>query len=264
LPRESLTPVGPPVCAEGTGDSSSLVGPVVSLREPSPSDTHLPDAEGAATMPSMRTLMSALSLTLAVGCGGSTAISPQDGGRETDSGGQDSDDDAIDGGQPDATGPWSLVCPAMAPTAGATCTQDSLQCEYGDAWWSISCDQVLGCSHGVWISETPSASTCLPQPGPNPSSCPSNPSFIQNGRVCSQAGLTCYYGQGAICSCDSLPNDAGGAQWGCIPDPGCPSSRPRLGAPCTGTAACTYEACVFAEMCSKGVWQAAQIGCSGQ
>lgn len=33
---------------------------------------------------------------------------------------------------------WSPVCPTVSPTAGAPCSNDGVESEYGDAWWNVS------------------------------------------------------------------------------------------------------------------------------
>jgi hypothetical protein len=191
------------------------------------------------------------------GCGGRTGGAPAgDGG-----GGTDDDGGADAGSQADA-GPWSSVCPASQPAVESACSSEGLECEYGDSWWNVSCDQVVKCTKGLWVTFRPSSSTCLPQPGPNPADCPADPGVIATGSTCPSASLQCFYGQGVDCQCVASDVDGGAPTWDCKPEPGCPSSRPRLGASCSGIELCTYEICVFAEHCDNGVWQGATIGCA--
>jgi hypothetical protein len=168
----------------------------------------------------------------------------------------------LDGGSwglPDAAGePWSPACPETAPGTGSACSVAGVYCEYGAAWWDVSCDTILQCNDGSWETAEVSQETCFPAPPANSPSCPSSPVTIPLGAPCPHPGLACYYGQGAICSC-SVPEglDAldGGAAWGCGPDPGCPSARPRLGTTCQGDQICEYDdASGFAEICQGGIW----------
>lgn len=145
---------------------------------------------------------------------------------------------------------------------GAGCTDESLECEYGSAWWSIACDQVLQCKGGEWTTEQ-LAGTCTPAPGPNAATCPAEPGLVEAGSSCPTANLTCFYGEGANCACEipvfSLPD--AGPSWICEPGPGCPSTMPRLGAPCAGSSTCTYVDCSYGTQCIGGVWQSYVIGC---
>jgi hypothetical protein len=198
--------------------------------------------------------------TAATSCGGRTS------GETTDSGSSNGDAgsaeaDAKDRDAPDdAAGPWSQVCPDAPATPGSACDLDRTQCEYGDAWWNVSCDQVFWCNANQWTVFTVSAANCMPEPGPNPAGCPPDQGVIGN-TACSDTSLVCYYGQGPNCTCVDPGGDAAAARWSCVPGSLCPSTRPRLGAACSGTAACTYELCTFTEACVDGVWQAENGGC---
>jgi hypothetical protein len=203
-----------------------------------------------------------LAAIITVGCGGKTN---GDHAADSASSSGGSSDNGPDGawGQPDGSGPWSPVCPATQPALGASCSANSVMCEYGDAWWSVACDQVVLCQDGRWVVGGAGQNTCLPQPQPNSPACPSNVEIIPNGSTCSQPSLECYYGQGVQCECHPPIDDAGGPpNWVCVPESGCPSSRPRLGAACTGQpSTCTYQPCVFEEVCIGGIWQAGNPGC---
>lgn len=164
-----------------------------------------------------------------------------------------------DGGPPDG-GPWSPVCPDSTPSVGSACTTSGTYCEYGDAWWSISCDTVLLCENDHWDVSNPGTTPCLPEPGPNSPECPQNPSMI--GGSCSEAGLTCHYGMGASCECGQSPLPDASTTWDCQPAPGCPDSRPRLGAPCQVSGLlCGYQGCANRELCAGGIWQISIGGC---
>lgn len=197
-----------------------------------------------------------LASAVTIGCGGRTngdAAPSGDSGSGSGSGGSSEAGDSDS-----ANANWSLVCPDSAPTVGTACTQDQLQCEYGDAWWNVSCDTTVQCIGGQWIADQPSTSPCLPAPGPNPPSCPQNPTAIGH-TACPQLDVECVYGQGVFCTCDSNDPDGGNPYWGCLPEPGCPASRPRLGAPCAGGQVCTYESCVYTQQCADGVWQGGDV-----
>jgi hypothetical protein len=253
-------------------------------------------------MLSMRTLTILLPLTIALSCGGSTRLAPDGGAPDSGSEGSSGSGGGIDSGSLDSGsssgggsasssgggssgctsvsdastvdastwgespdgGPWSPVCPEVQPASGAACPADAqgVHCEYGSTWWSVACATIMYCEPhvGMWVNNNPSPSTCFPEPGPNCVSCPVNPLAAPGS--CNSPGLSCYYGEGSNCRC--------GAQgsWGCYPPSGCPSTRPRIGAPCvTGPpGGCQYT-------CSDGVlclapgptWQpfATNSNCSG-
>lgn len=170
--------------------------------------------------------------------------------------------DDYDGGGTGSS--WSPVCPDSAPTAGKPCgISTSTACEYGDAWWDISCDTVVTCDNYAWVASVPGSGTCTPRPGPNPASCP--PSANTLSAACSDIDLTCYYGT-VECTCGIAglpypPADAGPTFNCAIPGPGCPSVRPRLGATCsTEGLLCNVGAGLFGEQCVGGNWQVATGG----
>jgi hypothetical protein len=216
---------------------------------------------------------------LTLGCGGAVAGSlsgsgdsgaPEGSTHDSgpapfDAGGDDASSN--DGGGHDASPPLSPDCPAALPTAGSACTHENVQCEYGDAWWSVSCDSVVQCQSGVWTPFKPSYEPCSAEPGPNSASCPADFAAVPQGE-CSMNGLTCVYPQGE-CSCAVLLGgpvqiDGGVADWGCVPEQGCPFPRPLLGTPCSGEGIdCTYEACSYGETCTNGLWEALEEGCAG-
>ncbi len=239
-------------------------------------------------MPSMRILAVTLPLALGFSCGGSTRVAPDGGASDSSSGasssgggtgssgggGMDSGSsssgsssgssgcnslsdastiDAGDWGESSDGSSWSPVCPEMQPSTGTTCSGAAVgvSCEYGAAWWSIGCNTVLWCNaqDEAWTNSNPSALGCLPQPGPNCASCPINPTGLSG--ACSNPGVSCYYGEGPSCTCSATDTT-----WSCYPPPGCPSVRPRLGAPCvTGpSGGCRYN-CYEGMICSNGIWQ---------
>lgn len=219
-------------------------------------------------MPRMRTLLTTLLLSaVGVGCGGSVSGASHDGGgpdvfndaKNPQDGGGPNEDGPIGDSEISDAEPWSAVCPASAPTVGSACSQDMLFCEYGDAWWNVACDTVVRCYGGQWIHAEAGGSGCLPAPGPNPPACPTSGTAIG---PCPEAGLTCNYLQGVVCQCltAAAAPDAG-PKWDCIPEPGCPTTRPRLGSPCTGGVSCTYELCAYMEICQNDVWQPQSYSC---
>ena len=215
---------------------------------------------------------------ISTGCGGSV-FSPASG--DKDSGTQDAaayDAPPADAGGSDGGGstdvgvgdaaPWSPDCPATVPVAGSECGHESgLQCEYGDAWWSVSCDTVMECQSGAWAKFQPSYEQCTSEPGPNSTECPATFADVPQG-ACSQTGLRCEYPQGQ-CTCQVLLGgpvqiDGGSPDWQCVPGMGCPFPRPRLGVSCSSEGqSCTYEECSYGEICQGGIWQADEEGCAG-
>jgi hypothetical protein len=208
--------------------------------------------------------------TATVASDGGTSVSEGESGTQTADVG--TSPSQIDGGGASAVGqgawgvpldggPWSAVCPLSNPGEGAACSQEVLQCEYGNAWWNFSCDQVLECLNGVWTNEAYGRTTCEPQPGPNPPSCPPDTGSFTSNTSCplAQIKVMCFYGQGSSCTCLAPPSlqDGGapnsGPLWECSPEPGCPSTRPRLGEPCKTGNLCTYGG--ITEFCQNHVWQ---------
>jgi hypothetical protein len=226
-------------------------------------------SRGAVARPARRGRMVTLAFlgVTALGCGGAVESSPPaDGGGTTDSTSTDSGNPP-DSGQPHGDaggeadgGPWSVVCPATVPGIGSPCSQDTIVCEYGDAWWNVACDTIAQCSSGQWSATSLGVEPCLGAPGPNPPQCPTN-GYIVDKTPCENLGLTCNYLQGVVCQCVSdAPTDSGSI-WDCPLDPTCPTTRPRLGASCVGEQTCTYELCAYSEICQGGVWQPQPDNC---
>ena len=197
--------------------------------------------------------------------GGAHDAAPHEGGPGDASPGPDGG--PADGGT-DSIAPWSPVCPATAPAVGSACATDGTQCEYGDAWWSVSCDVVVSCQGGQWQTDHPSFEACSSKPGSNPPACPSSFSAVPQGTSCTDTGLDCYYPQGE-CACKvplggPVLLDAGQqGSWGCLPEQGCPVPRPRLGSACASDGSiCTYEECSYGQLCANGVWQGEEEGCA--
>jgi hypothetical protein len=227
-------------------------------------------------VPSIALLAAAMAVaTVTAGCGGSvfSAGSPGNDGGATDSAVHDagpspSDGGVLDGFAGDSAGPWSPVCPATLPADGTPCSKEDLQCEYGDAWWSVGCDPVVQCQDGVWSKFMPSFEPCASQPGPNGAACPSDYAAVPQGSPCAADRLSCIYTQGE-CACQvplegRVEIDGGTGYWGCVPEQGCPFPRARIGTACDDAQAdCTYEQCSYAQTCQDGVWQAEEEACAG-
>jgi hypothetical protein len=158
-------------------------------------------------------------------------------------------------------GHWSPGCPDLPPTLGAPCSTEALECEYGHAWWSVTCDTVVQCLQGAWSADPlAGASLCSSEPGPNALYCPPDQQAVTAGSTCPDAGIVCYYGEGANCACSPA---FGGptTTWVCVPGYGCPTTRPRLGSACAGSQDCSYEVCAYGEQCTDGVWHSSGLGC---
>ncbi len=204
-------------------------------------------------------------------CGGTTFSEAQGDGGASDSGSSDgstSDSAPSDAGSGDSSPPLVHGCPTAEPDVGSACIDETLQCEYGDSWWSVSCDPVVQCMNGQWQSFTPSYEPCRGAPGPNPASCPAKASDVPQGGVCSPTDTNCYYPT-ELCQC-LLPEgpielDASVGNWTCLPGDGCPYPRPPLGSACSGSSAglsCTYEACSYGQSCVDGAWQGQPEACA--
>jgi hypothetical protein len=206
-----------------------------------------------------------------VACGGNAILEGGGDASANDSGVEDGGaPDAIvsDGGALDSSPPLVHGCPATAPAAGASCVDETLECEYGGAWWSVSCDVVMQCEGGEWQSARPSYEPCSSEPGPNPTSCPATSSSVPQGSVCPASDTSCYYPD-AFCQCivplgGPAEIDGGTAYWSCLPGDGCPYPRPPLGSACSASSSndCTYEQCSYGQSCVGGAWQASEEACA--
>jgi hypothetical protein len=157
----------------------------------------------------------------------------------------------------------SDTCPIAAPPAGSTCPKDGLECEYGSSP-EESCNKVADCTAGAWAYTGSTDSTC------STSSCPVTYDKIVQGAHCDTAGATCAYPAGT-CTCGSsgppmvsLDGGAFGPTWHCAPaTAACPSPRPDIGTPCSGSQSCDYGACAggIALECTDGAWQQTSTPC---
>jgi hypothetical protein len=202
------------------------------------------------------------------GCSGS--IAPLQGRGDAGTDGPVVSDDCIDCDAP-APPPYDggpgPACPATQPAAGAPCTHESLQCEYGASQYP-GCDAIVQCSAGYWGTAFGPAGYC--PTGPNPEGCPAAMGDVDDGgAACTTQGLTCHYALGQ-CYCGytfgppQYQPDGGTYTWSCDdPGPGCPQPRPRVGSPCTQEGqSCEYFTCDWAQQCTGGLWQGQPEGCA--
>lgn len=204
---------------------------------------------------------SLLGLVFVVGCGiGHSQANDADGG------GGGGGDDA--GGGSDS----GLVsaCGTSVPTTGAVCSKEGLVCEFGSDP-SSRCNTFAGCVNGAWQIQRKGGSDCPTPTGSK--SCPATYAGVKEGAVCPQDGLECGYPGVGYCVCttpfEGPPNDDApeGPYWYCdSPAYGCPTPRPRVGAPCKQESQyCDYGACMLpggvALKCEGGVWTGGEMLC---
>jgi hypothetical protein len=169
----------------------------------------------------------------------------------------------VDGGTGDSgtDGSPLSACPTSPPADASACTHDTLRCEYGTNP-DPSCNQQFVCMGGNWVNQS-TGTFCPPQ-----TDCPSSYAQVPANQDCTPTSLQCAYPEGE-CICTT---SFGGLQkqtpaWNCIPKvTGCPSPRPDIGTPCSGTSGnCDYGACSggVALGCVNGVWTQAEVLCPG-
>jgi len=210
-------------------------------------------------------------------CGGTAFTgSPTDGGSASE-GGEDggasdgSSDGAPNDGSSDGAsdGGTSSRCPAASrPTVA--CTQEGLQCEYGNDL-NAACNLVFECQSGQFRAITVSTQqpkTC-PTPTPaNENKCPATRNLVPTGTACSDDSLECAYAKD-ICACtgNGLGGPVGTPKWVCpTPAAGCPAVRPHLGSDCaTEGQQCNYGECAYAGgvnlSCTNGAWKHVATPC---
>ncbi len=199
-----------------------------------------------------------LSVTV-VACGGQSTVSSAAGGTAGSAAGGSS---GVGGNAGSAAGGTSSgPCPAMPPLNGASCTvpyksTGPAQCTYGDDP-RPQCRTRAVCDGGVWqVSTTPCTAP------PLPAACPMPPPSQTS--ACSDATLSCWYGDGTRCSCSDC---AGGSaypicqtidppQWHCAsPATDCPVVMPQAGTACAVPGASCGPDCTLTITCTAGVWQ---------
>jgi hypothetical protein len=218
--------------------------------------------------------------TLLVACGGVSENPPigngHDGGGSGSggSGGGSGSSSSGSGGSGSGSGSSSsggqgTGCPLSPPVSGASCTEQSLSCEYGEDQ-DLRCDTLATCD-GSWNTTVPSGASCPTSP-PGSNGCPTSYADVHVGQSCT-GNSDCAYPQGR-CAC-TLPlggpvhlADAG-STWTCeAPGGGCPEPRPHAGTACSagGPQQCDYGTCTLpggAEMvCTNGAWTVDYGGCA--
>ena len=178
--------------------------------------------------------------SMALGCGGTTA---PEGGATT----------APDGGASDP----ELACPANPPANGSSCRVAGTVCEFGDDL-RPGCRMQASCEAAAWQL---SFARCPPLPGSGEQGCPTQISSATG--ECSQEGLLCDMGGGAVCACGTcLGSCTPFARWVCRAPPAtpeCPPVAPRTGAACSSPdQLCAYGVCATPthawRTCRNGAW----------
>jgi hypothetical protein len=232
------------------------------------------------------TIVAALSAAALAACGGSQFALTVDGGADSGDAGSGGDTGAsndagsggdgspIDAGHDASTGTdaggvdgggadGGQACPDNVPAAGSPCPSSGLACEYGTSA-NVGCDTVVRCTASGW--SMPDVSQCAM------GQCPASYDAVPMGQLCSPQGLDCSYPKGT-CTCSASPGPVlivDGSilvDWHCFPAvAGCPSPRPRIGAPCSqeGTS-CDYGACTGGVelSCTGRTWQEQGVACPG-
>jgi hypothetical protein len=224
-------------------------------------------APAPASVRMRRPEIALFTLLAALGCRGVVPDSLADSGELADGSPGSDASRTIDSSSPSDAGAadeaHSPVCPESVPALGSPCSPAldprgaQFACEYGDASWNVSCDTVVECSDTGWIPVSPGGQPCTPQPNSLSPECPTSATlYSQTPSICAEAGVTCDYPQGGTCQCLGDPYDAAvlPLKWDCVPGSECPAARPRLGSACSGELGCTYENCVYSEVCGGGVW----------
>jgi hypothetical protein len=116
---------------------------------------------------------------------------------------------------------------------------------------------------GWSVAPPPAGSICAP----NNTFCPSSAAGIAHGGACDRPGLECFFRE-STCWCSPDGAADAGAVWACDdPAPGCPTTRPFLGATCSEEGqVCDYGACALhniQERCSGGHWSFVFTTCDG-
>jgi len=216
-------------------------------------------------------------LGLVVACGGKSATDQTTSGSAGSSG-----TTGVSGGSSDGGSGVSMAgnggssngpCPAEPPLDGAPCKApdtsngpDAAQCSYGSdprpgcrttavcdsgAWQVVDAPQQFDDGSGPQNCAAPPLPTACPMPPPNPTS------------ACSDATLSCWYGDGTRCSCSACKfgtpfpvcQTVDPPEWYCAtPAAGCPPVIPQAGTPCSTPGASCGPDCTLPITCTDGVW----------
>ena len=109
---------------------------------------------------------------------------------------------AATGESPDDAGPVDAGidaiasrCPGDAATPGTSCEGGYLECEYGDSPYAYTCDYVVLCNEGIWLSSGfPVPGPCQATAGIPSPACPVPRPHL--GDPCGDPSLVCEYAQG--------------------------------------------------------------------
>jgi hypothetical protein len=172
---------------------------------------------------------------LLVGCGGTTIVAADAG----DDSSFDATSDVSTGDVDVDAGPCPAKCPATLPDGPCDFPRDIL-CEYGSNR-DFACNSTATCTNGTWHTSLPMKMGCF---------------IVQcNDTVAALKGKPCMVECEALdgyCGCSSMNG------YVCVSNPpGCPSDRPKLGAPCAFDQQCIYlnGPLCGSEECRCGVWQ---------
>lgn len=167
-----------------------------------------------------------------------------------------------------------VFCPKGRPRENSTCEAPGSTCEYG-ASADRQCNTVLACIGAAFSSR---AWTARPNEACFSSICPvatdiatldGKPCALDadGGPVTDNDEAVCNMTDG-ICACTTGRDGASKHErrWVCVrPESGCPTSRPHLGASCSGSLWCDYGSCAFKRgllmECSNSAWVAGGAPC---
>lgn len=167
------------------------------------------------------------------------------------SGGSTNDDGSTppllttDGGTPNAP---EESCPSTPPANGSSCSNEALECQYGDDP-NLTCDTLALCQQQgqaqVWVTTAAATGGLCPTSLPGKAGCPSTyPTAGQTCTMDSSGGPSCAYPQG-LCACTAPSAYQPGYEWQCeTPGAYCPEPRPGVGTSCSGNnLTCAYGVC---------------------
>ena len=183
------------------------------------------------------------------GSGGSAGSTGGSGGSAGGSGGSA----GSTGGTAGSGGGDYVDCPETLPSDGASCSEDGLNCTYGDDP-RFQCRDTAICIGSSWTVSPSTDARCAEDP--RPPSCPATP---PSGGMCSGPDQ-CVYEDGTSCLCTSCPPGdpvcmGGDPMWHCTPpQAGCPARPPNAGTRCGMEGQrCDYT-CDLNVTCTMGAW----------